>query len=367
MNHPQPDAERSRLAEADARRALAALGPVPERAPVGHRARGLQPRRQRLGLLHPRPGALARLPLGRGRPRRHLRRQAAPVLRAGAVERQRPDPQGAAVRPHQQRGQPRRGRQGVLLLPRLARRRTRTCGTSTSTRRRRSPTTTSSRPTAARSRPSSSTSCSTPASSTSDRYFDVFVEYAKASPEDMLIRITVSQPRPGAGDAARAADALVPQHLVVAGRHAARARRSARSAGRARHASVVARRHARARASACSTRGRRAAAVHRERDQHRSGSSDEPNAHALRQGRHQRLRRPRRAERGQPRRDGTKAAAHYWLTVPAGGEVTCSACGSRPRARRRCGGTRSATFDAIFAARRAEADEFYRVDHAARA
>ena len=41
------------------------------------------------------------------------------VLRAGAVERQRSDPQGAAVRPHEQRGQPRRGRQGVLLLPRL--------------------------------------------------------------------------------------------------------------------------------------------------------------------------------------------------------------------------------------------------------
>ena len=32
---------------------------------------------------------------------------------------QRPDPQGAALRAHQQRGQSRRGRQGVLLLPRL--------------------------------------------------------------------------------------------------------------------------------------------------------------------------------------------------------------------------------------------------------
>ena len=40
------------------------------------------------------------------------------VLRARALERQRPDPQGAAVRPDQQRGQPRRGREGVLLLPR---------------------------------------------------------------------------------------------------------------------------------------------------------------------------------------------------------------------------------------------------------
>ena len=67
----------------------------------------------------PRPGALARLSLGRGRDRRRLRRPAAAVLRARALERPRPDPQGAPVRPDEQRGQPRRGRQGVLLLPRL--------------------------------------------------------------------------------------------------------------------------------------------------------------------------------------------------------------------------------------------------------
>ena len=40
------------------------------------------------------------------------------VLGAGAVERARPDPQGAAVRTDQRRRQPRRGRQGALLLPR---------------------------------------------------------------------------------------------------------------------------------------------------------------------------------------------------------------------------------------------------------
>ena len=43
------------------------MGALPERAPVGHRARGLQRERQRLGLLHPRPGAFPRLSLGRGR------------------------------------------------------------------------------------------------------------------------------------------------------------------------------------------------------------------------------------------------------------------------------------------------------------
>ena len=49
---------------------MAALGPVPERAGLGHGARGLQRRRRRLGLLPARPRPLARLPLERGRPGR---------------------------------------------------------------------------------------------------------------------------------------------------------------------------------------------------------------------------------------------------------------------------------------------------------
>ena len=98
---------------------LEEVGPLPQRAAVGHGPRGLQRGRQRLGLLHPRPVPLPGLPLGRGRPRRDLRRQAAPLLRARPLERAGPHPQGAPVRPHQQRGEPRRGRQGVLLLPRL--------------------------------------------------------------------------------------------------------------------------------------------------------------------------------------------------------------------------------------------------------
>ena len=50
-----------------------------------------------------------------------------------------------------------------------------------------------------------------------DRYFDVFVEYAKEGPEDILIRITVHNRGPEAAAASCVADALVPQHLVVAG------------------------------------------------------------------------------------------------------------------------------------------------------
>ena len=112
---------------------------------------------------------------------------------------QDPDPQGAAVRPDQQRGQPRRGCQGVLLLPRqdadpfvhevplqvsaggLSR------------------TTTWSRPTAPRPAGLEYELLDTGVFE-QDRYFDVFVEYAKASPEDILIQITVAQPRSGAGE-----------------------------------------------------------------------------------------------------------------------------------------------------------------------
>ena len=47
------------------------------------------------------------------------------------------------------------------------------------------------------------------------RYFDVFAEYAKASPNDILIRVTVANRGPEAGDAAPAADAVVSQHVVL--------------------------------------------------------------------------------------------------------------------------------------------------------
>ena len=68
------------------------------------------------------PAARARavpgVPLGRGRTRRFLRRRAAALSGSGAVERARPDPQGAPVRSDRRGGQPRRGRQGILVVPR---------------------------------------------------------------------------------------------------------------------------------------------------------------------------------------------------------------------------------------------------------
>lgn len=54
-------------------------------------------------LLHPRSRAISRVPLRRRRPRGHLRRQAATMLRARVVKRRGPPAQGEARRSHQQR------------------------------------------------------------------------------------------------------------------------------------------------------------------------------------------------------------------------------------------------------------------------
>ena len=47
-----------------------------------------------------------------------------------------------------------------------------------------------------------------------DRYFDVVVEYAKAAHDDILMRVTAHNRGPERGDAAPAADAVVPQHVA---------------------------------------------------------------------------------------------------------------------------------------------------------
>src|SRR5208337_3030578 len=100
------------------KRELAAVGTLSLRAGVGIRARRLQPRRRGLGLSLPRSGALAGLSLERRRSRRRQRRSAASLLCPGSVERPRSHPEGARLRIDRRAGQPRRGREGILLLSR---------------------------------------------------------------------------------------------------------------------------------------------------------------------------------------------------------------------------------------------------------
>ena len=298
---PTTKSERLRGAR-DRRGSLATLGAVPERAPVGNRARGLQRERRRLELLHARPGALARLSLGRGRARGPLRRQAAAVFRAGAVERRRSDPEGAAVRAHQQRGQSRRGREGVLLLSRLdadaflpevslqvsaARLSVRRPGAHQPRAAARRAGVRAARHRRLRRRP------------VLRRVRRVREGVARGHP-DPDHRV---QPRTAGRDAARAADVLVPQHLDRAGRRptARCLRRSPPADGSVINADACA-----ARRAIHLQRGSGRAAVHRERDQY-AAHREYAEPHAVREGRHQRLHRarsPRRCESAALRHEG---------------------------------------------------------------
>ena len=197
-----PSDEHRRLAE-DARRVaeLETLGALPGRAPVGHRARGLLRPTATAGHYFPHDHARSRAYrwgedglLGLVRP------PVPAVLCARPVERQRPDPQGAAVRPRPAR--------------RATTARTSRSATTTSTPRRPTPTAKAlykypqaafpyeelvggERP--ARPRTSPSSSSPTPASSTTTATSTSLVEYAKAAPDDILSRITVTNRGPGRG------------------------------------------------------------------------------------------------------------------------------------------------------------------------
>ena len=140
--------------------------PLRERARLGHGARGLQRRRQGLGVLPVRARPLARLPLERGRTRRDLRPRTAHVLRARLLEWARPVPEGAHLRSHRPRGQSRRGRQGVLVVRRRDADRLVAAAGATTIRRPSSRTLACARRTRGAARTIASSSSPTPASST---------------------------------------------------------------------------------------------------------------------------------------------------------------------------------------------------------
>ena len=174
--------------------------------------------RSRLGLLPARPRAVD-APIGGTRTASAGISRPAPahLLRPRAVERARSDPEGAAVRPDRQRGQPRRGRQGVLLLPRhhadaLVH------GFLYKYPQAEFPYARLVEENRRRGEADAEFELADTGVFDDGRYFDVVVEYAKADAEDILVRITVDEPRPGSGADSTAADDLVPQHLVVAGR-----------------------------------------------------------------------------------------------------------------------------------------------------
>ena len=222
----------------------------------------------------PRPGAVASVSLGRGRAGGHLRRPAAAVFCARAVERQGPDSQGAAVRADQQRGQSRRGREGVLLLPRLdadALVHEVPLQVSAGGLPLRRP---GRRPTASAAGRTSSTSCSTPACSTTTATSTCSSSTPRPRPRTSSIQITVHN----RGPEAATLHVLPTLWFRNTWSWDADAPRPALSCMRCRRGSRDRVASARSASAVCSSTGAAPTAVHRERDQHRARSSATPNA-----------------------------------------------------------------------------------------
>ena len=264
-----------------------------------------------------------------------------------------------AVRADRRRGQPRRGRQGVLVVPRRraqprlepvalplpagARSRTRTCVAENGRRGKLDP----------------EYELLDTGAFDDDRYWIVEVDYAKADPTDLLMTVRVTNAGPGRRHAARAADGVVPQHLVLGRRRAASPswRRPADGVGRGSTTRSSASsscsagpgpgRHRAGRCCSARTRPTSSActAPRRPRRTRRTASTTTscrgaPTVNPDGAGTQVRVLVPADRRAGRDRRAAAAAAAGG-LTAPA----PPTALG--------------ASFDEVVARRRAEADEFY--------
>jgi len=178
-----------------------------------------------------------------------------------------------------------------------------------------------------------------------DRYFDVFVEYAKGGPEDLLIRISVHNRGPeaaelhllptlwfrntwSAGDTSKPALCLIEDGAIMAS-HGQLGERTLRSEGNPE-------------------------LLFTENESNNNRLWGQANASPyVKDGFHEYIVSGNQ-EAVNPDRIGTKAAAYYRLEVPAGGsKVIRLRLGQKPA-------TNSfAMFDETFSARISEADEFY--------
>ena len=125
-----------------------------------------------------------------------------------------PDSQGTTFWPHQRRGQSRRGREGTLLLPR------RHADALVSEilykyPQEEFPYAQLIEENRRRGEDQPEFELLDTGLFDADRYFDVFVEYAKAAPDDILMLVTVHNRGPETAQAHAAAATLFPQYLVV--------------------------------------------------------------------------------------------------------------------------------------------------------
>ena len=159
-----------------------------------------------------------------------------------------------------------------------------------------------------------------------DRYFDVFVEYAKAGPDDILMRVTVHNRGPEAAAIARAAAALVSQHLVLEQFRQTEPLPARRTRGRSRPDMLhwaITRCIATASRNFCSAKTKPMSAGFSALRPCRRVISRTPFTNIIVHGNRSAV---------NPDLEGTKAGVLYQLTVPAGGSQQIRlrlACSSR--------------------------------------
>jgi len=183
------------------------------------------------------------------------------------------------------------------------------------------------------------------------RYFDVFVEYAKASPEDLLVRIEAHNRGPDAAPLDLLPTLWFRNTWSWNGEKQRPSLRVERGAG----PRVVAR-HATEGAYVLHCEGA-PELLFTENDTNVARLFDAPNGvHHVKDAFHEYVVNGR-SDAVNPDRIGTKCAARYRTTVPAGGSVVVKL---RLRPKAIDDGTAvGGDFDEVFAARRHEADEFY--------
>ena len=186
-----------------------------------------------------------------------------------------------------------------------------------------------------------------------DRYWIVEVDYAKADPDRPADDGPGHQRRSRRRHAARAADGVVPQHVVV-GRRRGRSRRCAPRADGAVAIDHPFLGELRAAGRRRARRRRRPTLLFCENETNVArlyGAA----GHAVPEGRHQRPRRARRAPRSTPTGAGTKVACWYRLDVAPGATVELR-LRLRPAGRDQLGrraAALGADFDAVVQPRRA--------------
>ena len=320
---------------------------------MGHGPRGLQRQRRRLVVLQPRPGPLARLPLGRGRAGRAVSDEHQRLCFALALWNE----QDPILKERLFGLTNSEGNHGedvkeyyfyvdnlpTHTLPALA---VQVPAGRLPVRRPRR------RRTARRSRFEMEYELLDTGVFDDDRYFDVEVTYAKAGPDDLVCRIAVHQPRARRRADPPPADAVVPQHVVVPartppGRRCAASTAPRRSCGPSTTSS----------ARGTSTPPTAPTLLFCDNETNAARPVGRRRLAAVPEGRHRRPRRCTARRPSTPPATGTKVAAHVRLVVPAGGSRrdVAAPASQGDAARRR----RSPTPPTSSPPGRADADEFY--------